>query len=108
MTIHVENSQPTQRKELSSQLARHLGRRLRFLRAQLSISQEELAIRAGGMDRAHISRLESARSVPNVATLARISAALGVGLSDLVRGMPTESTSITPDANVGARPHTQR
>ncbi len=69
----------------ASELARHLGRRLRYLRAQHGITQIELSSRAQ-MGRAYLSRLENGRILPRYFTLARLAACLGVHPTELMRG----------------------
>ena len=70
-----------------NQLARALGRRLRYLRAQTGLTQLELGRRAS-MDRAYISRLERGRILPRYVALVRLAGSLGVSVADLVRHAP--------------------
>lgn len=88
----------------NAELARHLGRRLRYLRAQLGITQAELAQRAA-TDRGHLSRTEAGKSLPHFATLARLASPLGVGLAELVRGIPAPKSDPAHRTNVGKKPH---
>jgi transcriptional regulator with XRE-family HTH domain len=79
----------------TSELARSLGRRLRYLRAQKGVTQAELSGRAA-TGRAHLSKLERGRILPRYSTLARLAACLGVDVGELVRvqaGSPGDSSS---------------
>ena len=69
----------------ASELARHLGRRLRYLRAQHGVTQAELSCRAK-TGRAYLSRLERGKILPRYLTLARLAACLGVDPAELMRG----------------------
>src|ERR1019366_1459604 len=51
--------------------ARSLGRRLRYMRGQLGISQQELALQVG-IHRTYISRLERGTIMPRLSTLVRL------------------------------------
>jgi transcriptional regulator with XRE-family HTH domain len=77
---------------LGNQLARSLGRRLRYLRAQTGLTQFELGRRAS-MDRAYISRLERGRILPRYAALVRLASSLGVSVAVIVEHVPTPSTN---------------
>ena len=59
-----------------------LGRRIRELRKQRQLTQEQAAERAK-LDPKHWQQLESGTTNPTLATLVGISRALGVKLSDL-------------------------
>ena len=69
----------------ASQLAKNLGRRLRYLRAQTGVTQAELSTRAA-TGRAYLSKLERGKILPRYFTLARLAASLGVQPAELVRG----------------------
>jgi transcriptional regulator with XRE-family HTH domain len=88
----------------SADLARHLGRRLRYLRAQLGVNQRELAARAG-TPRTHLSRLENGKALPQVATLARLALSLGVGIAELVHGIPALKKEHLPQIDVRETRH---
>jgi transcriptional regulator with XRE-family HTH domain len=75
-----------------NQLARALGRRLRYLRAQTGLTQLELA-RKASMDRAYISHLERGRILPRYVALVRLAGSLGVSVADLVRYAPCSSNT---------------
>ncbi len=76
-----------------NQLAKALGRRLRYLRAQIGITQLELGRRAS-MDRTYVSRLERGRILPRYAALVRIADSLGASVADLVRDVPRSSNTL--------------
>ena len=78
-----------------NQLARSLGRRLRYLRAQTGLTQFELG-RKASMDRAYISRLERGRILPRYAALVRLANSLGVSVAIIVE----QSTSAIDKSNV--------
>jgi transcriptional regulator with XRE-family HTH domain len=86
------------------ELARHLGRRLRYLRAQVGITQEELALRAR-IDRARLSKMETGKSLPDLATLARLAGGLEVGLAEILRAMPDPARDSAFDMDVSETPH---
>jgi len=67
-----------------NQLAKALGRRLRYLRAQTGLTQLELARRAS-MNRTYVSRLERGRILPRYVALVRLAESLGVSTAELVR-----------------------
>lgn len=60
----------------------YLGKRIRELRKQQSISQEELGFKAG-ISAAHLGQIERALKNPTIETVDRIAAALGVSLGEL-------------------------
>jgi transcriptional regulator with XRE-family HTH domain len=59
-----------------------IGERLRRLRETKRLSQADLS-RLSGLMPDHISRLESGRFVPELATLERLTKALGIRLGEL-------------------------
>ncbi|CAN0417325.1 unnamed protein product, partial [Ectocarpus sp. 13 AM-2016] len=65
-----------------AQLAHAFGRRLRALRKERSLSQEELGWRAGTC-RTWISHIECGTACPTIASLYRLALALGVPLAAL-------------------------
>lgn len=60
-----------------------IGRRIRYWRMGQHLTQEQLALMSG-TSKAHIWRIEKAKVSARAETLARIAAALGVGLRDLI------------------------
>jgi transcriptional regulator with XRE-family HTH domain len=63
-----------------------LGRRIRALRAQHPLSQEELAERAG-LHRTYVGGIERGERNPTVRNLAAVAHALGISLSELLEGV---------------------
>ena len=63
---------------------KRLAKRVRELRAQRGITQEEAAARAQ-LDPKHIQDVEHGRTNPTVATLVGVARALGVSMSELFR-----------------------
>ena len=74
--------------------ARSLGRRLRYMRGQLGISQQELALQVG-IHRTYISRLERGTIMPRLSTLVRLAIHLKIDVGKLVSGVngPNPQTS---------------
>jgi len=71
---------------------RALGRKVRKLRGELHLSQEQLAERAG-LHWTHISGIERAQFNITLATQTRLAAALGVSLSKLFEGIENSPRS---------------
>jgi transcriptional regulator with XRE-family HTH domain len=89
----MSNRRPVPRVSfLENQLARSLGRRLRYLRAQIGLTQSELG-RKASMDRAYISRLERGRVLPRYSALVRLANSLGVSVAVIVEPAHTLSTN---------------
>ena len=65
-----------------SSIAVSLGKRIREIRTQKHMSQEELAFKAG-ISAAHLGQIERATKNPTVDTVAGIAAALGVAITEL-------------------------
>jgi transcriptional regulator with XRE-family HTH domain len=66
-------------------IAARVGRRIRALREAAGIAFGDLVARSG-LGRGYVSELERGLVVPTVGTLARVAAALGVTMADLVVG----------------------
>jgi transcriptional regulator with XRE-family HTH domain len=99
--MSVSKSPPNTRiHTLAPELGKDLGRRLRYLRAQLGVTQSELAQRTA-MGRAYISKVEHGKILPRYATLVRMAVSLGVEVEDLVRS----SSCQTRSGNVPDRAH---
>lgn len=64
-------------------IAEYLARNVTSARANRNLSQTQLADRSG-VPRSTITHIESGQGNPSVANLARVAAALGVGLDELV------------------------
>jgi transcriptional regulator with XRE-family HTH domain len=82
----------------ASELARTLGRKLRYLRSQSGLTQAELSKRVF-MGRAYLSKLERGKILPRYITLVRLAACLGVSPAELV-GIEARS-----DFNGSNEPH---
>ena len=61
-----------------------LGKVLRKLRNDVKLSQEQLALDAG-LERTYISMLELGQRTPTIKTLIKLSQALNIQLSDLIK-----------------------
>ncbi|MDO4356639.1 MAG: helix-turn-helix transcriptional regulator [Clostridia bacterium] len=59
-----------------------LGKRIRSIRSQMGLSQEEVAFRCG-MQPSHIGFLERGQRNPSLETLERLALGLGISLSEL-------------------------
>ncbi|MCG3756676.1 helix-turn-helix domain-containing protein [Amycolatopsis sp. Poz14] len=73
-------------KEPQSEATRELGARVRDLREQQGISQEELARRAG-IHWTFVSQVERGLRNVNLHSLLKFAAGLGVDPAELVRGL---------------------
>jgi transcriptional regulator with XRE-family HTH domain len=74
---------------------RLLGERIRRRRNKMGLSQEDLAFLAG-LDRSHMSSIETGKTEPGFWRTTRIAGVLGTTPSDLLRGFkwtPTEPVS---------------
>jgi transcriptional regulator with XRE-family HTH domain len=65
---------------------RLLGERIKRRRRKMGLNQENLALLAG-LDRSHMSSIETGKTEPGVWMLTRIAGVLGTTPSDLLRGM---------------------
>jgi len=64
-------------------IRKRIGERIRKIREEKNISQQEIAALCD-FEKSSMSRLEAGRTNPTVTTLYKISAALGVTIKDLV------------------------
>ena len=78
-----------------SNLLKALGSRVRAVRVELGLTQEDLADRAG-IAAESVSRLESGRLNLSVVKLEGIAAALGVSVGELLSDAPRPTQSVTP------------
>lgn len=58
-----------------------LGNRIRFLRKELKLSQEALALKAG-LDRTYVASIENGTRNVSILNIERLASALNVSLSD--------------------------
>ena len=63
-----------------------VGNRIQVLRREKGFTQDEFALRAG-LNRTHLYRLESGKQSVTLRTLKIVADALGVKISDLVKGL---------------------
>lgn len=71
-----------------------IGERIRALRLDAGMTQEELAQRVG-LKKQNISRYENARVEPNIRTAKRIAEALGVSLEEMAVGVTVSEPPIS-------------
>ncbi|HEY6252850.1 MAG TPA: helix-turn-helix transcriptional regulator [Candidatus Angelobacter sp.] len=67
-------------------LREQIGSRIRVLRQNKALSQEALAYNSG-LHRSHMGQVERGESNVTVTTLHKIGSALGVSLSDMLKGI---------------------
>lgn len=75
-----------------SEIAKQLGQRIRDLRCERSMSQEELSFKAG-ISPAHLGQIERAVKNPTIDTIAKIATALDLPVAVLFN---MEATPIPP------------
>lgn len=73
-----------------------IGERIRALRLDAGMTQEELAQRIG-LKKQNISRYENSRVEPNIRTAKRIAEALGVSLEEMAVGVTVSETPISSE-----------
>ncbi|MDT8901124.1 helix-turn-helix domain-containing protein [Anaeroselena agilis] len=76
---------------------KNIGRRIKFIRRNKKITQENLAI-ASGVKRAMIAKIETGVSIGSVETLNKIATALGVTVAELIDEQAATSEPPTPAA----------
>jgi transcriptional regulator with XRE-family HTH domain len=76
---------------VADELPRTVGRRVRTLRLELEISQEELAARAG-LHRNYVGSVERGERDIGIMALGRLAAALGVSLAEFFAPFRHKST----------------
>jgi len=62
-------------------ITQDVGNRIKFLRNQMGLSQEKLALKAG-IDRTYLAGIESGKRNATITSLEKIIAALDVSMSD--------------------------
>jgi transcriptional regulator with XRE-family HTH domain len=85
MTESDKTSRPTPLSTAYASAARSIGRRLRYMRGQLGISQQELGKNIG-IHRSYVSRLERGTILPRFSTLVRLAMYLKIDVGKLVSG----------------------
>jgi transcriptional regulator with XRE-family HTH domain len=83
--------------DLMSDISKIVGDRIRILRSEKGLSQEDLAGKAG-IDSSHLGRLERGERNPSLISLDKILKALGVTFEDLfkyIQPTNTETDSTT-------------
>jgi transcriptional regulator with XRE-family HTH domain len=78
----VENDPSRAEQEL--EFRKRLGRRIRTLRLERGLNQDDFADRSG-IHRTHVGMLENARLDPKLSTLHRVAGALGLPVSELLK-----------------------
>ena len=73
-----------------------IGERIRALRLDAGMTQEELAQRIG-LKKQNISRYENSRVEPNIRTAKRIAEALGVSLEEMAVGVAVSETPVSSE-----------
>jgi transcriptional regulator with XRE-family HTH domain len=87
---HISAEYPAAREDDACSEAPDVGRRLKVLRGQFGLSQRELAARAG-VTNGMISLIEQNKHSPSVATLNKITDALGMSFAEFfVLELPSE------------------
>ena len=84
MTNTQQNVTPQQKIEF--------GQRLKELREQADLTQNDLARRLG-VEKQHISRWECGKNLPGIDSLIRLSAVLGLSVSDILSGLLSSKTT---------------
>ena len=77
---------------VAESISRHLGGRVKEMRAQRGWSLEELA-KASGVSRSMLSQIEREQANPTLAVTLRIAKAFGLGLSEMLE-LPGASSSL--------------
>lgn len=85
---------------MDEQTLKELGIRIRDLRTDAGMSQEQLC-EAAGVDRAYISQIEGGTRNPSVSVVVRIADALGVTVSELLGEDASQSTGTSKSPQSG-------
>ena len=80
-----------------ARLARAIGVRIRALRAEAGLTQEQLAW-ACDLNKGYMSRLEAGKAMPSVAVLCAVAKNLGLNLMEVVAHDPRDPTCGLLDA----------
>jgi len=82
---------PSPRNTDGVRLGQHVGKASRRLRLAQGLTLRDVSVRAG-ISRAMLSRLETGDAMPSLETLAALTGALGVNLTDLLQGFGVGSS----------------
>ena len=104
-TPHSAGSEPKVQPDPADAVNRHLGGRVKHLRAARGWSLEALGA-ASGVSRSMLSQIERERANPTLAVTLRIARAFGMSLGDLLE-MPGAASSVTV-IRAGDRAHHYR
>lgn len=75
---------------------KELGRRLQRARKKKGISQESVG-KAAGLTRSSIANIENGRQPVHVLALCRMTATIGIAVTELIPGLPPVSVTHLPD-----------
>ena len=95
-----------------SEIAKQLGQRIRQLRGDRHMSQEELAFKAG-ISAAHLGQIERASKNPTVDTIAKIAQAMELPITalfcnDLLAPAPLDNTIVRIEAHLTSMTEEER
>lgn len=76
-----------------------IGARIKYIRKQQNRTQDEIALQCG-FTKSLLSKIENDKTKPPIATLIKISDALGVDIADLLSTKQEASTVFTPSEQV--------
>ena len=76
-------------QDLKKNVALELGQQLKKIRKRKRLSQSDLAFLVG-MDRQYLYKIETAKVTPNIGTIAGLTFALNVSLSELFQDISFE------------------
>ncbi|MGE3728505.1 MAG: XRE family transcriptional regulator [Candidatus Sericytochromatia bacterium] len=91
--------------EPQSQVSSYLAQNLRYLRGKKNWSQQQLADLAE-LPRTTLTHIESGQGNPSLANLVKLSAALGVGVEELL-SRPRSACQLIPAAEIPVRKRSQ-
>lgn len=84
------------------ELTRHIGNRIRECRNERKLSIEELAV-AAEMEYTQLSRIERGKINTGVFHIYKIAGSLGVGMHDLLAGLPAAKISKSASISIPAQ-----
>ncbi|HCQ14344.1 helix-turn-helix transcriptional regulator [Flavobacterium sp.] len=76
-------------QELKKNVALQLGQQIKKIRKRKSLSQSDLAFLVG-MDRQYLYKIETAKVIPNIGTIAGLAFAMGISLAELLQDISFE------------------